>query len=442
MGVEDPVVLCEHFLERLPCGRRVAPHLSLRPHHGPVDADPILGVGAGAVLLLVEAHPALAGGVAQGLELSQGLGIEIRSRSTRVLVDLNGRSQPDKPVLEIGQQNRFFGGEIPPLSWVGHQIINLGPRRADELEMVGSHRPQRRPAIVQERIERLGVDLAVDRGSLAPDKGHEALPVNRLRRIDPDGIENRGVEIHVADRGRHDPAAGNAAGRSDDQRDVDRRVVDEEPVRQLPVIAEPLAVIPGDDDERIVEQTAILEKPPETAEERIGVGHFAVIRPPLVLRQIGFGRGVGIVRVVEVEPDKEGSVVVALLEPGLCRCDRLRSRSLNRAEIRRLVEGAEIEVIEIVVKALRDPPPRVEDKGADETGGRPASRRQGFGQRRQFLPHPVADVFPDAVCRRVETGQNGCVGGQGEGHRARGIGKADAFGGETVERRCSDILDP
>ncbi len=95
-------------------------------------------------------------------------------------------------------------------------------------------------------------------------------------------------------------------------------------MRQLSVIAEPLAMIAGEDDQRIVEQAAILEELPEAAEERIGVGHLAVIRPPGVLRQVGFGRRVGIVRVVEMEPDEERRVVVALVEPGLGGGDGLR----------------------------------------------------------------------------------------------------------------------
>ncbi len=84
-------------------------------------------------------------------------------------------------------------------------------------------------------------------------------------------------------------------------------------------------MIAGEDDQRIIEETAILEELPETTEERIGVGDFAVIRSPGVLRKVGFGRCVGIVRVIEMEPDEERCLAIALVEPRLGGGDGFRS---------------------------------------------------------------------------------------------------------------------
>ena len=118
-------------------------------------------------------------------------------------------------------------------------------------------------------------------------------------------VEDRGQQVDVAHRPVHDASRAVARGGPDDQGGVNRRVVHEEAVERLAVVAEPLAVIAGEDDQRVVEEAALVEGTPEVADERVGVGHLAVVRPSRITRLERLLRRVRLVGVVEVEPEEE-----------------------------------------------------------------------------------------------------------------------------------------
>src|SRR5205823_9183660 len=88
------------------------------------------------------------------------------------------------------------------------------------------------------------------------------------------------------------------AGRPDDPRHAQRHIVGEYAVRPLPVLAEALAMIGGDDDERAIELTGGFQVAEETAEGGVGVGDFGVVRR--VLRSVRLRRAIRLVRVVQM----------------------------------------------------------------------------------------------------------------------------------------------
>ena len=87
---------------------------------------------------------------------------------------------------------------------------------------------------------------------LQADRGREQIPsLHRIGRRHTRGAKNRRRDIRqahgfVARRRGH-------AGRRDDERHAQRRVVRQHAVGALAVIAEPLAVVAGDDDHRAIE---------------------------------------------------------------------------------------------------------------------------------------------------------------------------------------------
>ena len=76
-------------------------------------------------------------------------------------------------------------------------------------------------------------------------------------------------------------------------------------MRPLAVIAEPLAVIAGDDDQRAIHLSVRAQRFEKPRELRVRVGDLAVIWR-LRARAVFGRRFVGGVRIVEVEPQEEG----------------------------------------------------------------------------------------------------------------------------------------
>ena len=100
-------------------------------------------------------------------------------------------------------------------------------------------------------------------------------------------------------------AAGRDARRADDQRHAQHALVDEDAVIALAVLAERLAVIAGDDDDRPIQQAPAVERLEQPADLRVGKRDFADVRIAAYRRAERFGRIVRTVRVVEVRPQEE-----------------------------------------------------------------------------------------------------------------------------------------
>ena len=95
---------------------------------------------------------------------------------------------------------------------------------------------------------------------------------------------------------------------------MQHRVVDQVGVAGLAVLAEALAVIGGDRDDRVREAPAALEAREQAAELLVHVGDLAVVGPRREARREGLRRLVGRVRVVVVDPQEERPV--GLAQPG------------------------------------------------------------------------------------------------------------------------------
>ena len=206
-----------------------------------------------------------------------------------------------------------------------------------------------------------------------------------------------------------------------DERDGRGGVVDEEAVGALAMLAEALAVVGGDDDDRPV-QDAFLPRPvDDLPDERVDIGDLAVVEAPRPAGEVALERLGGIIwgmRVVEMDPAEEAPVSEPF-EPIQEGLDDLPSLALDGIEAGLLVLG-QVEVVEVAVEALVQAPAGVEDEGADERARRPAFRPQDLGQGRFGRGQVEAAVVPDAVGERIGPGQDRGVRGQGQ----RGLGGA------------------
>ena len=104
------------------------------------------------------------------------------------------------------------------------------------------------------------------------------------------------------------------AGRADNQRNVQRRVVDKEPVRFFAMLTQAFAMISAQDDQGLVVKALRLEELQNSAYLGIGKSDLAVVWLRAELRVVRCGRLVGGVRIVQVHPE-EKPLVGILTEP-------------------------------------------------------------------------------------------------------------------------------
>ena len=124
---------------------------------------------------------------------------------------------------------------------VGGQVVEFGARRADVLPPVGADGPQLRPVHVHLRVQRLGV-RDVRRNGLPVEERHQADALHIPWRAAAHDFEQRGKKIDCAGLLFH-THAGRDARACHEERDAQRRIVDEDAVGTLAMVTETLAVI-------------------------------------------------------------------------------------------------------------------------------------------------------------------------------------------------------
>src|ERR1700751_169659 len=92
---------------------------------------------------------------------------------------------------------------------------------------------------------------------------------------------------------------------ANDQWYMQRRIVNEESVRLFTVFSQALPVVSTQDDEGFLQQVLIFQETDDTADLFVGKSNLSVIRMRLVFFSIGRGWLIGIVRVIQVHPEKE-----------------------------------------------------------------------------------------------------------------------------------------
>ena len=143
-----------------------------------------------------------------------------------------------------------------------------------------AERAQRRPAHEELRevglgVERRRVSLA---GAVAGHQRPQAAAVGALERRQAGQVaassapRRSGSPAGVTTRG------GNHAGPRDDERHAQRRLVDEQPVRALAVLAQALAVVAGHDHQRAAARPVAGARQ-QLADQRVVEGDLAVVRP-------------------------------------------------------------------------------------------------------------------------------------------------------------------
>ena len=131
-------------------------------------------------------------------------------------------------------------------------------------------------------------------------------------------------------------------------------VIDEVPVRAFAMTAERFAVVAGDDQNRLLIQSGVLQPRHEAADLLIGKRDLAIVETrQTAAAELGeqrFRRLVGAVRVVQMNPGEEGAIL-APLQPRERGIHHLIAAPLDAREI----EVLELLEIELVVVEAESP---------------------------------------------------------------------------------------
>ena len=194
-----------------------------------------------------------------------------------------------------------------------------------------------------------------------------------------------------------------------DERHGESRLIDEEAVERLFMLAEPLAVIRGHGEQRLRLEAKPLERVVQLTDERIGVRHLAVVRSIAIARRVGFGRLVRIVRLEQMEPQEDAVGRALAFEPrGLppAACRRPASATCSGGR-RSWVFGKSSSYRS---KPRPNPPRR--SSTMEETNARGAKARafQDFGEERRWRKLGRRQVVAHAQLPRQQAREDGGVG--------------------------------
>ncbi len=338
---------------------------------------------------------------------------------------------------------RVLFRDIAALLGVRTEIVELGPRRVDELPAPGFHGHELAPAEVKTRVVRFSVRHRADegirlgglscrrrtgrRGDLVRHHRQQADAVQSRWHGDPHEVEQRWREVDQTrqtsdsppgerQRGRADRAAD---GRRDDQRNVERGAVQEDPMGRLAVLAERLAVVGRVHHCGVASKVERVQPFQQPQNLGVGVHDLARVGAGGALAVLG-GRTVRLVRIVQMDPQVERTLAaVRLPEPRQRGVHRRARGALDGCQIP-VLDSRVVERVVVGLMPLADAPARMEDIGRDEPRGVIAVREKTLREGRGVFSEHEAAVVAYGVVGRIEAGEEGTVRGQRQrdlGHR-------------------------
>ena len=287
------------------------------------------------------------------------------------------------------------------------EIVKLGVGRVDELVVAVDDHAQRCPVHVEPRQVRLRIGDWRRRLATALYQRQQAARVRRLQGRGARQLEEGGRQVDRANR-LLDHARGKPSRPPQDQGDADRGLVQEHRVRLLAVVSQALAMVRGHGDQGAVANAQLLELVQDEGDHRIVEGDLAVVRPGRegIAKR---GRGpIGLMRIVQVQPDEERRGLRRGYSSQWERGSAVLSprRSASRARTWVALPPSVVVGLEAPGQAVA----AVEDEGAHE-GGRPvALLSEDRGQGRETVREVEVAVVPDAVLEGVEAREDRGVG--------------------------------
>jgi hypothetical protein len=190
-------------------------------------------------------------------------------------------------------------------------------------------------------------------------------------------------------------------------------------------------VAEGDDDRLLIQPGAV--QPVENSPDlRVHVCDLAGVRTLGERRLVRLGRIVGRVRIVEVQPGEELLRLVGL-QPGERVVDDFPAAPRHVGE-RDAAVLREIELVEVRVEPLVQPPFAVEHEGSDERAGLPAAGLERVRKRHVRRIEHVSAVVAHAVLGRKQAREDRRMRRKRERRRGRDVLEQRPLARKTIER--------
>ena len=362
------------------------------------------------------------GEVAEGLEPLARLRVLLPTLHAAVL-----GTQADQQRPHLVPLPRPARREVALLPRVVQEVVELGDRQVDVLQAAPHDAVERSPAPVHHPGERLEIHGRAR--LLAPHRCRQEAPSREaVRNPQAEGVDHGGQEVDVPHRFRHPPRAQQARA-VQEERHVEGRVIGEDPVRLLAVLAPRLAVVAGQDHQGAALRAPGEERTEQRLEGLVGRGHLARVGIRGEARREGPGGPVREVRLVEVDPEeRRGSPRAG--EPLPRGRHRPCARALLLPPAQPVISAQEAVVVD--VEARGEPELRGEGERADE-GPRPVAARLEEGGQRVDPPRKAEPgVVAHAVLQRIAPGQDVRVGGKGDDVVGVGALEPHALAGQAV----------
>ena len=223
-----------------------------------------------------------------------------------------------------------------------------------------------------------------------------------------------------------------------DERHVQRGIVDEEAVGFLAVLSQALAMIAAENDHSVFIQAFGFQETNEPSYLRICEGDFTVVGTVLVFGRIR-GRGmIGIVRIVQVHPEKK-LLLIILAEPVQRHIGHHVAGTLHFFQVG-FLQAVEIEVVVVEIESAIQSEARIEHRRADHGTGHISifleHGSQGGLAWAQFVGGKIVHAAPHGI----SSGKHHGVRGQRDRHRSVGALEARTLGGERVDIGSANLL--
>ena len=411
--------------------------------HQVEEMDPVLGVGKRGAVHRLDGAAAETGHVAEGGEPRPGLRVDLFHRIGQGPV-----GPPRFERLEHGRHPiglvRARGVEVVQLARVRGQVVEFGARGGDVLHVPEPQRGEIAPAVVIARVDRLGIGRQTRPRGAGQQPGQTGSLVGgiefALARIDSQEVEDGGGDVDRPNHVSHSPPSHRFVGRAEDEGNAGRCLVDEEAVAGLPVFAEALAMVADRDDDRVSGPVVVIEPLEEAADLGVHVGDLAEVGTVPVALGPRLRRFVWRVRVVVVDPGEEARIG-GLVEPRQRGVGYLAGRPLDLVE--RHAHGVvDVEVVEVVVEALGDPPLRVEHERRHEAAGAQPLVAQDLGQDDVLVVEVEAAVVPNPVRGRILPGEDRRVRRQRQRRHRLRLLEQHPLSRQPIQMRRLDIPEP
>ncbi len=320
--------------------------------------------------------------------------------------------------------------QVRPLAGIAAQVVELRRGARDVFEVAPPQRRERGPAEGR-GIAGLRVELLRRRLAAGPQAGREVAAVERGRLGEGVAGEarERGRQVDEAHRRLHHPRL-ELPGGAQQQRHVEGRLVEEEAVGHLAVLAQPLAVVGGHRHHRLAVQALDAELLQDAPHLLVHGGDLAVVGAAGVARGPGGRRGVGGVGVVEVHPEEERARVV-LRHPAERPVHHHAPGPFRLQDVAGLRIALDLVVVDL--EARLEAEAVVEHEGAEEGAGAVAGAGEQGGEGRGLRTERAHPVVAQAVVGGQQSREQARMRGERERHRRGGVGEPHPLAGQPVE---------